>query len=156
MRIIGIDPGKEGAIALIDGHKLVHVIDMPLLKLKKGTKVCGHTLHSQLADMLHPWPPIDLAVIEAVHATPQMGVTSAFDFGRSFAMVEMAIIARGIRLEYVQPQAWKKALGLNADKSGSLALARAKWPDSVSFKLKKHEGRAEAALIAAWARRAGL
>jgi crossover junction endodeoxyribonuclease RuvC len=156
MRIIGIDPGKEGAIALIDGHHLMHVFDMPLLKLKKGTKVCGHTLHAHLAELLHPYPPIDLALIENVHATPQMGVTSAFDFGRSFAMAEMAIISRGIRLEYVQPQTWKKALGLNADKSSSLALARAKWPDGDSFKLKKHEGRAEAALIAEYGRRSRL
>jgi crossover junction endodeoxyribonuclease RuvC len=153
MLVLGIDPGKEGAVALIHDRELVAVFDMPVLKLNKGTKVCGHTLNAKLADILHPYPPIDLAVIENVHSTPQMGVASSFDFGRSFGVAEMAIIARGIRLEYTRPAKWKGALGLNADKSSSLALARATWPSSDAFTLKKHEGRAEAALIAEYGRR---
>ena len=156
MKILGCDPGKEGAIALIDGAQLLHVFDMPIVALKKGTKVCAHTLNSELSSLFWDHGQIDLAVIEVVHATPQMGVTSAFDFGRSYGVLEMAIIARGIRVEYVTPQAWEKALGLDANKNSSLALARAKWPGTDVFRLKKHEGRAEAALISEYARRAGL
>lgn len=156
MKILGCDPGKNGAIALIDNAQLLHVFDMPLVALKKGTKVCCHTLNSKLAELFYEHGPLDLAVIETVHATPQMGVTSSFDFGRSFGVIEMALVARGVRLEQVQPAAWKKALGLGADKNSSLALARAKWPGSDAFMLQKHEGRAEAALIAEYARRNGL
>lgn len=156
MKVIGVDPGKKGAVALIDNAQLLHVFDMPLVELKKGSKVCCHTLNNELAALFYDHGPVDLAVIETVHSTPQMGVSSSFDFGRSFGVIEMAIVARGVRLEHVQPAAWKKALGLGADKNSSLALARAKWPGSDSFKLQKHEGRAEAALIAEYARRAGL
>lgn len=153
MKVIGIDPGKSGAVAMVDGLQLLGVFDMPTVKLNKGTELCGYSLNGLLAEMLHDHGPVDFAVIEKVHTTPQMGVTSAGSFMESYGMSKMAIIARGIRLEYVSPQKWKSALGLNADKSASLALARAKWPDSDSFKLKKHEGRAEAALIAEFGRR---
>ena len=156
MKVLGCDPGKKGAIALISGSELVHVFDMPVVALKKGTKVCCHTLNDHLAALFYEHGPIDVAVLETVHATPQMGVTSAFDFGRSSGVVEMALVARGVRLEQVQPAAWKRALGLDANKNSSLALARAKWPGSDAFSLQKHEGRAEAALIAEWARRNGL
>lgn len=156
MKVIGVDPGKKGAVALIEGSQLLHVFDMPVVTLKKGTKVCCHTLNSKLAELFYEHGQIDLAVIETVHATPQMGVTSSFDFGRSFGVVEMALVARGVRLEQVQPQKWKGALGLGADKNSSLALARAKWPGSDAFTLQKHEGRAEACLIAEYARRNGL
>jgi len=156
VKVLGADPGKKGAIALIDGAQLLAVFDMPVVALKKGTKVCCHSLNDQLAALFYEPGPIDLAVLETVHATSQMGVTSAFDFGRSSGVVEMALVARGVRLEQVQPAAWKKALGLDADKNSSLALARAKWPGSDAFTLQKHEGRAEAALIAEFARRNGL
>lgn len=156
MRVLGIDPGKAGAIAIIDGLSLLRVFDMPVTALKKGTTLDAHTLNGLLAEVLHDCGPVDLAVIERVHSTPQMGVSSAFDFGRSFGVVEMALIARGIRLEYVTPQAWKKSLGLNGDKASSLALARAKWPDAEEwFRRKKDEGRAESALIAEYGRRQG-
>lgn len=156
MKVIGVDPGKKGAVSLIDGARLLHVFDMPIVEIKKGSKVCCHTLNSELAALFYEHGPIDLAVIETVHSTPQMGVSSSFDFGRSFGVVEMAIVSRGVRLEYVQPAAWKKALGLGADKRSSLALARAKWPDSDAFRRQRDEGRAEACLIAEYARRAGL
>ena len=156
MKVLAADPGKKGAIALINGPELLHVFDMPVVELKKGSKVCCHTLNHKLAELFYEHGPVDLGVIEVVHSTPQMGVSSSFDFGRSFGVVEMAFIARGVRMEYVQPAAWKKALGLGADKNSSLALARAKWPSSDAFTLQKHEGRAEACLIAEYARRAGL
>ena len=155
MRVLAADPGKAGAIALVEGLKLLHVFDMPVVALKKGTTLCAQSLNGLLADMLHEHGPVDVAYVERVHATPQMGVSSAFDFGRSFGVLEMALIARGIRVEYVTPQAWKKALGLTADKSSSLSLARAKWPDAEEwFRRQKDEGRAEAALIAEYGRRA--
>ena len=156
MRVLGCDPGKAGAVALVNGLDLLSVFDMPVTQLKKGTTLCAQSLNALLVEMLHDHGPVDFAVVERVHATPQMGVSSAFDFGRSFGVLEMALIARGIRIEYVTPQAWKKALGLGADKSSSLALARAKWPSSDCFMLQKHEGRAEASLIAEYGRRAGL
>jgi len=128
VKVLGADPGKKGAIALIDGAQLLAVFDMPVVALKKGTKVCCHSLNDQLAALFYEHGPIDLAFLETVHATPQMGVTSSFDFGRSSGVVEMALVARGVRLEQVQPAAWKKALGLDAPTLQHLAyLTQWRW-----------------------------
>ena len=54
----------------------------------------------------------------------------------------------------VRPQVWKKALGVTSDKNTSLALARELFPEAV-LDLKKHHGKAEALLIAEYARRLG-
>jgi crossover junction endodeoxyribonuclease RuvC len=52
----------------------------------------------------------------------------------------------------VRPRAWKKDMGLTADKDESLSMARELWPDAPLAR-KKDNGRAEALLIAEWLRR---
>ena len=37
---------------------------------------------------------------------------SAFKFGRSVGVLHMAAIAAGLRVEFVTPQKWQRALGL--------------------------------------------
>ena len=51
------------------------------------------------------------AYLEAVSSSPQMGVVSAFSFGRGYGNLEMALTAAGIPFERVRPQVWQKALG---------------------------------------------
>jgi hypothetical protein len=54
-------------------------------------------------------------------------------------------------LVYVAPSTWKRHLGLSKDKGASRQRAVELWPDRADlFKLAKHDGRAEAALIARW------
>ncbi len=97
MRIIGIDPGKNGGIAVFDG----------------GNIDCGKT-PATTADFWHYLAGLDPAVcfVEKVHSTPQMGVSSAFTFGKSVGIIEAVVIAAGLRLVYVSPQKWQKELGL--------------------------------------------
>jgi len=52
----------------------------------------------------------------------------------------------------VTPQIWKKSMGLTADKRTSLKMARELWPNA-PLNRQKDNGRAEALLIAEWARR---
>jgi hypothetical protein len=56
------------------------------------------------------------------------------------------------QVNMIRPQAWKAHHSLlKAEKDESLALARTKWPKA-PLSLKKHHGRAEALLIADYAR----
>jgi len=57
------------------------------------------------------------------------------------------------RIFFVTPQVWKKSMNLTSDKNESLAAARIAFPQAV-LKLKKDHGKAEALLIAEYARRA--
>jgi crossover junction endodeoxyribonuclease RuvC len=144
--IVGVDPGKTGAIALLDPHgRLIDAYDMPV--------VDGRVSAPLLAGY-EGWrstPERFVAVIEDVHAMPGQGVTSMFSFGRSLGVAEAVFGTLGVRVEYVSPQRWKKALGLGRDKDDSRMQAIEHWPAEADlFARKKDNGRAEAALIALW------
>ena len=73
-----------------------------------------------------------------------------FRFGQNFGQWQGLLAALEIPTNLVRPQTWKAFYGLNRSKDTSLDLARETWPDNAeeSFRLKKHDGLAEAALIA--------
>lgn len=153
MIFIGIDPGKGGAIAWIDGAGL-SVIGMPesgadvraLLGALVGLRTDGKV------------PPESVrAVIEKVgggmHAKRegrQMGVVSAFTFGQAVGRIYGAIEAIGLPFEVVAPQRWQKALGCmtKGDKHVSQRRARQLFP-SGKVTLKN----ADAILLAEYCRR---
>lgn len=143
--MIGIDPGLTGAIAEIIDGELISVMDMPLRD--KGN-VDGRAVHvfvrsrRQLSGTSHVW-------IEEVHSMPSQGVVSTFKFGKSFGVVIGAAEAACASINYARPRAWKDHFGLSSNKEDSLVLARELFPYREDFfRLKKHNGRAEAALIA--------
>ena len=90
---------------------------------------------------------IDIAIIEKVHAMPRQGVTSSFQFGRSFGGIESLCYIFAKRVDYVAPAIWKKSLGLGSSKKESLDLARLKFGDSDLWNVKSNDGIAEAALL---------
>jgi crossover junction endodeoxyribonuclease RuvC len=149
--ILGIDPGIKGAVAVLthDG-KLVEVWDMPTLEVKVGKSIKNRISPELLSQELRNWD-VMIAYMEAVSASPQMGVTSAFAFGEGFGIVKGVLSAMGIPLALVPPAKWKRDMNLNAAKDGSRAKAIAMWPNQAGeFKRAKDDGRAESALIGAW------
>lgn len=102
MLVIGIDPGVSGGLAAID----------TLQTRRDGTKAfkmpdTERDLWLLLADLQPGY-----ALIEKVHASPQMGVTSAFTFGRGLGLLRGLLVATGCRFEDVTPQTWQKRFGL--------------------------------------------
>ena len=66
------------------------------------------------------------------------------------------VAGRKLTIERVAPQKWKRALAVPADKDGARARASVLLPKhSGHWPLKKHDGRAEAALIALYGAKAG-
>lgn len=139
--IMGCDPGVSGAISFYypEHPKLISVYDMPSM----GKEVDG----SMVANLIRQHNP-DVCIIESVSAMPKQGVTSSFNFGQSFGCLKGAVAACKIPMILVSPRKWKNAMGLDADKEKSRRMAILFFPDSDAFKLKKHDGRAEAALLA--------
>lgn len=144
--IVGIDPGLTGAIALLHDSVLQDVVDMPHYD--------GRVDCQALAAQLMTYQP-DVIVVEDVHSMPKQGVASSFKFGRSLGAIEGAIGALSLPHVKLTPQRWKQKMGLlKKDKDASRGLARELWPHKADeFKLKKHDGRAEAALMAEALRR---
>jgi len=146
--VIGIDPGKSGAIAFLVDGRLEAVYDMPVV----GNIISGHALANLITwnDVLEAGEPA-VAVLEDVHAMPKQGVTSSFSFGRSLGVAEGVLGALGHPIVYVSAAKWKRALGLSADKGMCRRRAIELWPHMAAhFARVKDDGRAEAALIAHW------
>ena len=142
-----IDPGLSGAWAAIDHN---------------GKYLGCWDLHHEgkIIQTNIVWDEIKVAtqghdiefVIEHVSAMPGQGVTSMFTFGAAY-MAAIAIAQRSYRpTTLVRPREWKKDMGLTSSKKDSLKLARLLWPEA-PLKLEKHDGRAEALLLAEWLRR---
>jgi hypothetical protein len=157
MRYIGIDPGKAGAIAALDDTgDIVSAEDMPVVDGKVSEVVVAAVLRRLTTDTSLP----GIIAIEVVHSMPGEGSTSSFSFGAAAGIVRgaAATIASGAperwRLARPQPAEWKRHHHLvGKDKDASRLLALDLWPHHADlFKNKKDHGRAEAALIALWAK----
>ena len=150
MIVIGIDPGITGAVAMI-GDAVAVVRDMPIMKRNEKTnQVDPRALFAMLGTIASPDERVH-AIIEVVHAMPGQGVTSMFSLGLTCGIIEGVVSALGIEYELVKPEVWKKALGVGKDKDLARAMASRLYPQ-VDLSLKKHHNRAEALLIARYAR----
>ena len=153
---VGIDPGKEGAVVRlhVEFPGSAQVYDTPVLRSRGSAKTVYD--EPEMARVLRQAAAVRdgfhaLVVIEKVHAMPRQGVTSSFNFGRGFGVVEGVFAAMGRPVTYVSPAKWKKAMGLTADKGVSRRRAIEQWPaHGKHFARVKDDGRAEAALIALW------
>lgn len=144
---IGIDPGKSGAIALI--HRDGQIVeDWP-----------GDAAGA--VELLLTWRVefnIELAALESVHAMPGQGVKSTFSFGQNLGQWQGILAALSIPHVMPRPQEWQKGQVSPSDgadaKARSMAVARRLFPDA-ELDRKKDHGRADALLLAWWARRQG-
>lgn len=149
--IIGIDPGLNGGITVLENGDLIFVQDMPVLPLEKGKKIID-TLAVYNILVTHIRGINNEAAIESVHAMPGQGVTSMFNFGLGYGLVRGAIDCAGYLPVLISPQKWKKHFNLiNKDKKDGLVEIERLWPDKVDlFKTKRGrvlDGRVDAALI---------
>jgi len=150
MLIFAFDPGKTGAWAAIT-HNGDYVS-------------CGGMIITEnIIDTEKIWAEICAVrnghdcqvVVESVHSMPRDGVRQAFSFGCAFGAV--LSLAQRFRSPWhlVRPQRWKADMGVTAEKSTSLELARQLWKTAPLTRKKDH-GVAEALLLAEWIRRQEL
>jgi hypothetical protein len=147
--ILGVDCGKTGAIAII-GYGGPKVVDLPYI----GDEVDVRGLGVQCIE----WGVLSGSLIaieyQVAFSAPgrKMGATSAFNLGEGFGMLKAFAYFYGLRVVLPRPAAWKKHFGLiGKDKDASRLLASQLFP-GVDLHLVKHHGRAEALLLAEWAR----
>ena len=146
---IGIDPGLHGAIAsYFPAQNLLGIVDMPTHEItvngKKRLQIDKHLLRNLLRVT-----DCSRAFVEDVHSMPKQGVASSFKFGFVAGCIQQAVVDAGFELVLVPPQVWKRRFNLTADKDAARARASELLPAHAHlWPLKKHDGRAEAALLA--------
>lgn len=111
---IGIDPGKTGAISVID--KDLNVIisrSCPTIKDQfdrfEMVKVLENLLLSDSYLVQH-------AVLEDIHSTHVSGRTGSFTMGEGKGIWEGILPALGIRHSLIQPKEWQKEAWLGVKK----------------------------------------
>lgn len=147
--VIGIDPGLSGAISILDpAGDMVSVTDLPIIRDLKLAWVDGGALQSIILDALGGRTA--RAIVERVSSMPGQGIASSFQFGVGFGSILSVLQTLHISIEFVTAAVWKRSYGLSKDKHASLHKARLTFP-TAELHLAKHDGRAEALLIARYA-----
>lgn len=112
--ILGIDPGRHEAAAL--------------LEVAPGGVIDGWRLFDTLGEigpLLEAAMDAELVVIEAQHASPQMGVASAFALGAAYGWwLGLLTTAPPRMVTRIEPAVWRGAFGLKG-KADGIAMARA-------------------------------
>lgn len=137
MNLLGIDPGRNGALAILDTDtRRVTCHDMPATT-------------PELHDLIAGLPEIRVCCLEQIHAGPQMSRRTIGVMFEGFGLLKGALAWRSIPVQTVRPSVWKQSLNIPADKTAARRRAAEFFPDDAhQWALAKHDGRAEAALIA--------
>lgn len=140
---VGIDPGKGGGIAVVDanGHACL-MTRMP-------------ETEREIIDLFMQ-VDMDLgagatfAMLELVRSSPQMGVVSAFTFGKGYGTLRTALAAAVIPYDEVTPGKWQQAMGCRSggDKNVTKRRALELFPS-----VKVTHAIADALLLAEYCRR---
>ena len=151
MIIIGIDPGINGAISIIENKKIIEVYDNPTMIDGKKNKrqINGAQVTNIFKERLNGEKEV-VVVVEHVNAMPGQGVTSMFNFGQSFGVIKGICAALNLPIYFVRPAKWKKHFNLiKTNKDASRTKVIEVYPE-ISSKLhrKKDSNRADAILIA--------
>ena len=151
MIIIGIDPGINGAISIIENKKIIEVYDTPTMIDGKKNKrqINGAQVTNIFKERLKGEKEV-VVVVEHVNAMPGQGVTSMFNFGQSFGVIKGICAALNLTIYFVRPAKWKKHFNLiKTNKDASRTKVIEVYPE-ISSKLhrKKDSNRADAILIA--------
>ncbi len=151
MKIIGIDPGLSGAIAILKDKKVLSLFEMPVMA--EGKKNKKQLNSAQLVNIIKTniEKNEDIAVVvEQVNAMPGQGVTSMFNFGQTFGAIKGVCAALQLPIFFVRPSKWKKHFELiNSSKDSSRTKVIEMYP-SLSHQLskKKDVNKSDAILIA--------
>lgn len=138
---IGVDPGKNGAFAVLDENGvIVKIMKMPPTEIEIFTHL----------NVVTASPRVARCALEGVGASPQMGVVSAFTFGAGYGALKMALTAAGIGFDIVYPRTWQKAMGClsGGEKNVTKDRAQALFPQ-----VKVTHAIADALLLAEYCRK---
>ncbi|AOJ10355.1 hypothetical protein [Burkholderia mayonis] len=166
MIIVGIDPGIHGAIATLTASDFAHVIDMPIRPATRGGKIRNEVDPLALRNELRKLVPAGesgVVVMEDLNAFiggGKLGSTATMaSLAATKAVVRTVCELARLPITHVSPKEWQAFYGIatrvESTKKQSLRIAREMFGRELC-PLERHDGRADALLIARFAIRTML
>lgn len=158
--VLAIDPGYSGYFCLTNG-RAAKFWPMPVDKIGTVKTISYDGVVSILRDCKKIGGRDTQVFLERAVAF-RMGVTSAFNYGAGFAVIQIAIHAEWMSFILVDPRRWAKTMhqGIKKDlkaKEKSQIAVRRLFPRLLKFLPKKgkgfHDGAVDALLIGGYALR---
>lgn len=157
MKILGIDPGLDGGLALVSGQEITRTEPIPVVNVKDSKREYDI---AQLVRTIKHWNP-DHVLIEKQQAMKAQGVSSMFSIGNGYGIMRGVVVALGIPHTLVHPKTWQKEMFKDLPKSDTKAMSyivcQRLWPANswlATLRCKKpHDGMTDAALIAEYGNR---
>ena len=145
--ILGIDPGLDGGISIINGNSIELLETIPTEP--KGGFIKRQVDAQKLSNILRVYP-ISVCYLEKVASRPGQGVGSVFSFGDTYGAIRGVLGALNIPTYTVAPQTWKKELKISS-KEDSLKAIKELYP--LLKMRKKDHNIAEALLLALYGKK---
>lgn len=118
---IGIDPGDNGGIAVLDDSGAV-------IFLRKMPET-----PQDLIDALRRFAEDSCCTLEKVGSMPGNGGMAMFNFGKGYGHLEMALLSLRIPTETVTPQKWEKTYQLGS----SRGVKKTEWKNRLKAKAQQ-------------------
>ncbi len=161
MKVLGIDPGLNGAFVVTDGKEFIKAFDMPVVA-ENGQKLIPY---KPVFDLI--WGlcyaharGLPLHVFLEKPVSFGMGTKSAFNYGRGFEVVLIALTQNKMPFTLIEPSRWAKEMHGGTSKNmkpkvRSLKAAQKLYPQLVRALPKRargghHDGYIDALLIAGY------
>lgn len=163
-KIVSIDPGATGGIAVFEDGLLTSLHAIPRVKEKIDYNELSNILLSHIEDDYHHVT----VVLEEVHSVYGSSAKSNFSFGHINGVLLGLILSTGRPYVFVQPKEWQKSIWTNQDKvykpgkakkttdtkATSLLAAKRLFPRTdfraTPRSTTPHDGLIDAALIGKW------
>jgi len=171
VKVVGIDPGKKGAIVALYDSK-PHITPMPIIRARPGEGRDEYDIAAIVAlfrDQLEMGDPIDLVMVEKAQPLPPIRTSDGVELGGSLANFNRGVqsgfvwllAALEIPCQPVPARTWQKIMLAGtpgADTKQRSILAAGRLFPGVDLKRsarsrKSDDGIADALLLAEYARR---
>jgi crossover junction endodeoxyribonuclease RuvC len=155
-RLLALDPGVTGALAAYDTNSgQLEIHDLPTTKRQiKGKKNLRTVLDEvEMVSLLALYAGMgyDVLFFEQIGGIPGQSAPAAFTLGHGVGVAIGAARALGLRVEPLPAATWKSALKVPSDKKAARTRASQILPTHAHmWPLVKHDGRAEAAMMAVY------
>jgi hypothetical protein len=158
--VIGIDPGKSGAIAAIyhDCPNMPRVIDMPTYEIRDGKSKKRHLDRKRIIQVIRDLAAMDntIVILEKQQAYPNQGAVSNYSTGFGYAVILTALDSLALPYEEVHPKTWQKHFSIREKTKGQSCEKAANLFPKAELRGPKGaalDGRSDALLMAEYMRR---